>query len=511
MAGHHPAASSACRLEQPGSRLFGLELEMIPVHQASGTSMPVRHYFRALHAIKRRHGCAPRSERLAGRCVGLHTAVAECGLDNGFNLLETALAPVRSDQGGLHELARRAHAELADALQALQADQACILSASQHPDCARDAQWYAQVCVPRAIYRELRDYRGWHHAEGIDAKAQNGANTSVPVARAVDALNVNIAFAAVGLALFANSPLESGRITGLKETRTLLWPRALAAARFPGDRKLCTRPARPFRDLADFFGWMFGPGTVSRGLPVHPSTDYKGVQTLLLDGNPCLMTVLWAGRWRGRSLDGQTALDLEIGAHHFEYSQIGQFLDARLRYRFQTLPSLPDLRAAWRAPGGLEALFTACGAHMYIEGRIPGAGFADACLLEEAGAGVARSMLMAPMAVQAGLLANLDQAVALMHDWGWQRLGALRQAALMSGLEDGQVRALCADVLAVARAGLDPADRSWLAYADFVMHTQHNAADRLLETWRAASGDRSRKLAAVVARHAALDPVQYGA
>jgi len=492
-------------------RLFGLELEMIPVHDQHGASVSVRHYFEALRSIKQASGLAVQAHELAGRCVGLRTPLAECGLDNGFNLLETALAPVSEQRGGLTQLARRAHVELAHALRALQADQACILNASQHPDCRRDAQWYADVCVPRPIYQELRDYRGWHHAEGIDAKAQNGANTSVPVALAIDALNVNLGFAAANLALFANSPLESGQVTGLKETRTLLWPRALASARFGGDLKLCTRPARPFHDLADFFGWMFGPGTVSRGLPSEPDADYKDARTVLPDGDPCLMAILHAGRWSGRRLGDSAPVELRVDARHFEYSQIGQFLDARLRYRFGTLPPLADLLAAWRRPGGLETLFASCDTAMYIEGRIPGAGFADPCLLEEAGAAVARSVLMAPMAVQAGLQANLAQAVALMHDWGWQRLGALRQTAMASGLEDEQVRALCIDVLAVARAGLPAADRHWLAYADFVMETRRNAADRLLETWLAAPGGRAQKLAALVTRHVALDPSRYGA
>src|SRR5699024_2064476 len=161
--------------------------------------------------------------------------------------------------------------------------------------CPRSADWYERVCVPRPIYRELRGYRRWHHRQGIDAKAQNGANTSVPVGRAVAALNASIALAPASIALFANSPLESGQATGFKENRMLLWERMFRNARFPGDLRLSRYPPRPFRGLNDFFMWMYGAGTVSRGLPLTHSYDYKAVPTVLLDGDPCLRDFLQHG------------------------------------------------------------------------------------------------------------------------------------------------------------------------------------------------------------------------
>ncbi|MGB3289880.1 MAG: glutamate-cysteine ligase family protein, partial [Burkholderiaceae bacterium] len=449
---------------------LGMEIEMVVAHARTGASLPVDAYFSALRGIKREKGVASRDIMQGGRCIGLHTDAAECGLDNGFNLLETALAPVDDDgPQGLNRLAALAHQELADTLRALEADGACILNASEHPDCPRDAHWYAKVCVPRPIYRELIGHRGWHHWEGIDAKAQNGANTSVPVERAILALNVAIALAPASLALFANSPLESGRETGFKENRMTIWPRVFGPARFPGDALLCRYPARPFRDLGDFFHWMFGAGTVTRGLPLEPSYDYKSVPTVLLDGDPCLADFLHAPSWRGRRGDDGSAVELVPDARHFEYSQIGQFLDARLRYRLDTLPPLGELLEAWRREGGLESLFAACGAQTYIEARAPGAGFADECLLREAGEAPARSLLAAPTALQKGLLANLDEAWRLVSEWGWQALGALREPAMRVGQDDARVKALCAQVLSVARAGLSPSDGHWLAYPDYVL------------------------------------------
>jgi hypothetical protein len=483
---------------------------MVVAHAQTGASLPVDRYFQSLRAIKQDRGIASQDITLAGRCIGLQTDTAECGLDNGFNLLETALAPVDDGAAGLDRLATLAHRELADTLQALESDQGCVLNASQHPDCPRDADWYAKVCVPRPIYLELRNHRGWHHWEGIDAKAQNGANTSVPVERAVRALNVAIALAPAGLALFANSPLESGRDTGLKENRMTIWPRVFGPARFAGDALLCKYPPRPFIDLGDFFRWMFGTGTVTRGLPLEHSYDYKSVPTVLLEDDPCLADFLAAPTWRGRRSDNGSVVELTPQAAHFEYSQIGQFLDARLRYRLEVLPPLPDLMQAWRRDGGLEALFEACGAETYIEARAPGAGFADECLLREAGLDEARSLLLAPSALQKGLLAKLDEAERLVEGWGWQTLGALREPAMRAGLGDARVKALCAQVLAVARAGLPSTDACWLAYPEFVLASGRTGADRLLDTWNSAGGTAEHRLAALLPHHAAVHPGRYG-
>lgn len=488
---------------------LGLEMEMVVAHAETGASHPVHTYFDALRQVKQDRGVACQPVMLSGRCVGVHTQAAECGLDNGFNLLETATAPLDGGPGGLARLGALAHRELADTLEALQADEACVLNVAQHPDCPRDTDWYARVCVPRPIYRELVGYRGWHHWIGIDAKAQNGVNVAVPVARAAPSLNVVLGLAAASIALFANSPLESGKTTGFKENRLTIWPRVFGPARFAGDALLSKYPARPFRDLGDYFRWMFQPGTVSRSLPLDHSYDYKSAPTVILDGDPCLMDFLHASAWPGRRTDNGQAVQVRAHAMHFEHSQIGQFLDARWRYRLETLPSLPVLLQAWKQEGGLEALFAECGVDGYIEGRAPGAGFADACLLSEAGGGVARSVLMAPMAVQLGLLNNADAARQLVQDWGWEQLGELRLAAMRDGLADVRVRALTAEVLTVAQAGLSEADGQCLAYARYVLESGRSAADRLLDTWNRVLGHEDR-LARLLPQHAALHPDRFG-
>ncbi len=478
---------------------------MVVAHATTGHSLPIKHYFPALQATL--EGAA-QPVTLDGRCVALLADDGEYGLDNGFNLLETSTRPVRRSEGGLLALAGIVNRGCRHVFDALRADTAVVLNASQHPDCPRDLEWYRRVRVERPIYRELVEYRGWRHWEGIDAKAQNGANVQVSVQDAVRALNVMIGTAAAHVALFANSPLEAGRRTGLKETRMTVWPRVFHESRFAGDAMLTRFPPRPFIDLGDYFRWMFRPGTVTRSLPLARRHDYKSAPTVLLDGDPSLSAFLASRGWTGRRTDTGERVELAPDAAHFEHSQIAHFMDARLRYRLATLPALEQLMAAWRVRDGLEALFEDCGAEIYIEGRGPGAGFADEVLMAEAGEAVADSVVMSPAALQWGLLQRLDDAEALLACWPWQRLSELRDRAMKSALADAEVAAFSKAVLEIAREGLSAAERPFLAYAEYVSETRRTGADRMLETWASMPGaDAARRLAMVAERHRAIIPL----
>jgi hypothetical protein len=244
---------------------------------------------------------------------------------------------------------------------------------------------------------------------------------------------------------------------------------------------------------------MFAPDTVSRGLPLGLQDGYKSAVSVYLDGNPSLDAFLRAPAWPGRRADNGEAVRLQPHSGHFEYSQFAHFLDARFRYRLQTRPPLEELLAAWRQPGGIEALYARAGVDGYIEGRAPGAVFPDRQLQEDAGADVAARAPMAASALQLGLLRNLGQAEALVREWGWIPLRGLRQTAIRAALDDERVRVLAADALAVARAGLDEADRHWLSYADYVLESGQTGADRLLALWAGTAGGVAGKLRMVCA------------
>jgi hypothetical protein len=487
--------------ESAGARL-GLEMEMVVVRRGSGASHAAERYPETLARIKRARGEDIRLTLHGGRAIGATGPLGDSGFDNGYNLLETAFAPVAGGPGGLDRLAAAVRTELADVRDALADEDAAVLNAAEHPAATLDAPHYLRTRVPRAIYAELVGHRGWLHRAGIDAKAQNGPCTAVPIEEAARALNVLLALAPAFIALFANSPLQDGRVTGLKENRLMLWDRMFRHARFAGDHRLQQLPERPFADLGDYFRWMFAPDTVSRGLPLSPdprpgADEYKSVVSVYLDGHPSLGRFLRAPSWTGRRADNGEPVTLTPHSGHFEYSQFAHFLDARFRYRLASRPPLADLLAAWQRPGGIEALYASVGVDGYIEGRAPGAVFPDRHLAEEAGQDVAARAPMAASALQLGVLRNLDAAEALVRDWGWLALRAMRQTAIAGALDDDRVHALAVDVLAVARQGLPSGERPWLDYADYVLASRRTGADRLLALWTRTPGGVAEKLRAV--------------
>ncbi len=480
-----------------GSKL-GLELEMVVVQRDSGASHAVRHYPASLARLRAARGVTMTLSSLAGRVVSAQGPDADSGLDNAYNLLESALHPIVGGPGGLDRLAAAVYAELRDVQQALAQEDAAILNAGEHPAASLEPADYAAVRVPRPIYDDLVAHRGWLHRVGADAKAQNSPCTSVPVHDAARALNVIVALAPAFIALFANSPLECGRETGRKDNRMTMWDRMFRHARYAGDHRLQQMPERPFEDLGDYFRWMFEGDTHAHAMPMTRGGGYKNVPKVTLDGDPALGTFLRAPAWPGRRGDNGERIMLTPDMAYLEYSQFTQFLDARWRYRLSAHCPMEDLLAHWRRPGGIEMLYERLGVDGYIEGRAPAAIFPDRQLRREAGVEVALTAPIAPSAMQLGLLRNLAQAEDLVREYGWLALRGLRATAINVALDHDMVRRLAADALAVAADGLhDDADRRWLGYARYVLETRSTGADRLLSLWRAAAGDPASRLASI--------------
>lgn len=487
---------------------LGLEMEMVVARGDTGRSHLVCRYFKALADIKRRRGLEASIVCIQSRPVAVWCDAVDSGLDNAFNHLESALGPFAGGRGGLDRLETAVVSELGDVLDALQADGAVLLNASEHPDCPLDEDFYAVARAPKPIYDYWVKHRGWRHHVGIDAKAQNGPTTSVKVEDAARALNAMLGLAPAFIGLFANSPLEAGRPTGYKENRLTIWDRMFRSGRFPADLEACRTPDKPFADLGAYFRRAYGKGTVMHTVPLVDTQDYKGdPRTVRVQGDPCLLDFLAAGTARGVLAGSGRCVTVEPSASHFEHMQFAPFLDARFRFRFGSHPSLEALQAALSSPGGVEAMMARHGVEAYIEGRVPGAGFADADLLKEmGGACSAASVVMSPSALQQGLLNNLDEATRLVQEWGWQRLQGLRQAAIAHALDDGEVWRLAGEVIAVAQAGLDAGERRHLDYARWVWRNRRTGADRMLETWKRLSGSPADRLRALAAKRTVVHP-----
>jgi gamma-glutamylcysteine synthetase len=487
----------------------GLELEMATARLGSLDSHPVGPFFERLALRKQRRGLAATVKSTGGRSIGVASGPVFSSIDNGFNNLESAFGPI-GGPSPLNGLADMAAAELDDVLAALAEEGATFLNLSQHPLVAPDEAFYRAVRAPKPIYDYWVHHRGWDHRVGIDAKAQNGPNIDIAFSEAVRALNLALALAPALIALFANSPFEAGRVTGLKETRLTIWDRMFAEAHLPGDRRQHRLPEEPFRDLRHYLDWMLGEGTAMQIVPLRPGLDYKGMaEVARVEGDPPALAFLRGGPRRGLALSTGAAVEVAPVPEHLEFLQFSHFLDARIRWRFGLAPDLSRFSQAYAREGGLEELFAAHAVGCYIECRAAGANFPDFELVREAPEAAA-SVVMAPTAVMAGLIRNLEGSERIVRRWGWRGLRSLRAAAVrdaFAGEADTlSLAALCREVLEAAEDGLAADERWLLAYPRHVIATGACGADRALAALQRAGGDERARIAAVTASRIALPP-----
>lgn len=433
-------------------------------------------------------------QRQGGKVVGFAHDGGVNSIDNGFNLLETAHAPIDPGPDALTLLEGKLRADAARVASALAPDGLFICTLAQHPTAGIDPAAYTARVAPKSIYRYLTAHRGWDHGVGIDAKAQNGPTTEVPPDQAIAALNLLLTATPAFIAIFANSPFESARATGQMETRMTLWPRMVASSRASADRARCGLPPRLFRGFADYWNWTFAPGTVIQAVP-SGAESYKGDGALCIAGDGRLGAAQFFAQARvpAINLNGE-ALILHPGAHHFEYLQWSNFLDFRLRFSFASpLPTRHEIAAAFERPEQFDALFHARLGNLYIENRCAGASFADLDLHARAGSEIASGAMIAPSALQAGLVlaAQSPEAATLLRRWPLERVRVLRSHAIAQALGtpgradrapqvSAALRAFCTEVLDLALSHLPESERATLRYARFVVETGLTGAARAL-------------------------------
>jgi hypothetical protein len=464
---------------------LGVELEMPVAEVREGQTHCVQDFFENLRAIWSAREVETRLDTARGRSYALHSPRGLHSLDNAYNNLESSLGPVPSGPRSLDDLAAAVGAELADVDQALAREGAMVINFSEHPRVRVDDAFYFSARAPKSIYDYQIRHRGWNHQSGFDAKAHNSPCVDVPVEQAIEALNCLLALAPAFIALYANSPFEAGRITGFKENRLSIWPRQLDCSRMPGDHKLHRTPPRPFRDLADYFTWMFGPGTQMW----HVARDGGGKnpgQLGLVPDDPPLLDFLRRDRWTARLFDTGKEIEVRPGMDHLVAQQFTQYTDCRLRYGLRAEgPDLGEFMAVLdHSPRRLTQFLAPYLSHCYLEARAPGANFPDQELCERDPGKLAASVCISPTALHYGLVRNLDQACRLVDRHGWQNLLGLREEARRHGLQAGyngiQVTQLCAQVLEMAGQGLADRQAWMLAYPLWVLRTGQTGADRAL-------------------------------
>ena len=405
------------------------------------------------------------------------------GLDNAFNLQETS-SKVTSNLEELHELLKT---DLRLIQQTLLYEGATVINLSIHPLAKTDTQTYKAFVAPKGIYKYISQ-RGWDHTAGIDAKAQNSPSTGVSPENAAKALTTIIGASAAFIGLFANSPFAEGKISQFKETRLNMWTRFMKNSISEGDRTTSRFPEKPFETLAQYFYWMFGPGT-NIHFVMASEGNYKtfGDGTILIDGNPSVIDYLRKDVVKGHFFNSKKAIEVKPNLSHMEVLQFAQFTSARIRWAFNHDNITKETFLSALENDSLEDLFSNGGAsYMYIEGRDPGANFPDKHL-QDLDENLALSTIISPSAIQSGLINNLQESNTFIRSVGWSKLNALRHSAIQYGL-DGEVEGLtvkefASKIVEIAGKGLEAKYHPMLDYPKHVLKTDENGADRALSDY----------------------------
>lgn len=465
-------------------KTYGAEIEKPIADILTGDSHGVSQGFFELLRMADEGAQLKHSDIQPETIIGVHSpSIGDQGLDNAWNLQETASNVTTS----LEELEGVLQTDLAVIQTALEAEGATVINLSSHPLVLTNAENYKAYVAPKGVYEYILA-RGWDHQAGIDAKAQNSPATSVRPEDAARAVTTIIGSGAAIVGIFGNSPFSEQRVSEYKESRLQIWDRMMKHSISEGDRKTAVFPDAPFESLKDYFNWMFGDGT-NIHFVLAQNADYKtfGDAALLVDGNPSVMSYLNQPEVVARFLKTKEQTKITPHLSHLEVMQFAQFAGARIRWQFNHDEiDIPSFLTAYKTDN-LEELFANGGVnYTYIEGRDPGAIFPDQQLLQIDPI-MAKTAIMSPSALQAGLLQNLDEAHQYISSIPWKQLELLRTAAIRDGL-NGRVGELtvadfAARIVDIAAKGLSHQDQRLLAYPEFVLHTGMNGADRALEQY----------------------------
>jgi len=409
--------------------------------------------------------------------------VGHIGLDNAFNLQETSSRVTNS----LEELDDVLSNDLKIVQTALSNEGASVINMSIHPLGSTDIKFYKAMVAPKGVY-EYISLRGWDHKAGIDAKAQNSPSTGVEPKDAAKAVTTIIGSGPAFIGLFANSPFAEGKVSGYKETRATMWERFMSKSISEGDRNTAKFPNKPFDSLKEYYNWMFGPGTNIHFILIDNS-DYKtfGDAAILIDNNPCVLEYLNNEVQEGMRFSTGEHISIIPDLSHLEAMQFAQFTGARIRWKFNHKIINKNLFLEAYNANTLEQLFTDGGTeYVYIEGRDPGANFPDMQLID-IDPNIATSTYLAPSAIQAGLIHNLDEAHQYIRSIPWLKLKLLRESAIKYGL-DGIVESLSVkefsrNIIDIAAKGLTDKEHKYLKYPIYVLETNKNGADRALDLY----------------------------
>lgn len=472
-------------------------------------------YFLDIVAANQARGFEAKPKYTGETMVGASVEGGEESLDNSFLLGESSTVPVHNEDGGLNALNDLITQQLGDVQHALARNGATVINMANHPLLKIDQPTYDAHVAPKLVYNYLKNVRGWNHMAGINAKAQNSPSVGVHPETAIGALNATLGIGGALIALYGNSPFEQGMVARHKESRLSVWEDMFGMATFARDQRMHVMPEQPFDDFKEYFEWMFpkdsGMFFVVTSMDGSPPKSEKGdVALAVVEEHPNLLEYLQKDQWSARDFETGTEMTVIPSMEHLAHHQFTHFAGARIRYGFNGDEFDVDQFNQAMARGGkaVDDLMSQHLDYAYIEGRDPGATFADAQLIDTAGEEVAESALISAAAIHAGLIRNADAAQQLIDRYGWDTLRGLREDAITNGMQaryNGvEVSTLCEDVLEIAATGLSTDEQWMLRYPEHVLSTNQNGAERALKRYDELSGSAIERIRQIACERAVI-------
>ena len=445
------SAEDSPRSDAPAARvaLISTEIEM-PVVTAADGAPPLPPVFAELwsHLADRGWTATDFGVTRDHPSHGPSISAGQCMSTDTGPVLEIAPSPSAT----LDAVAAQVTALQAEARVALDRFGCAMLGSGVHPGLRPVAADYYRYRTPRKTYDYAIAQRGWHHWSIVD-KAAVQEIVDVSFADAPRAIRLLHRLSGLMNFVLRNDPDLHAPAESRVSVRSLAWRAHVPdTGPFGGDARKVVIPSTEIGGWDDYLSllWDAGPmflvGTKNHGqafVPEHPT-----FLSFLRDAP--------AEGWAGRLLDGLATRVIPDPSHvaATDWSYMGF---ARIRWKWRPQPpGVAEIIAAWDR-GGIEELMAASLAKVVIESR----GSSTQPPGED----------LVSLALVAGLLANLDEAIDFASSSPyafWVRLlDDSTRLPLTSVVLGRSVPLLAADMIAVARRGLvrrgEPSPDAWLA------------------------------------------------
>lgn len=414
-----------------------------------------------------------------------YTAKIVAGYDCVASIIELAIGPYEN-LADLHKATSTTYNELMDIVAK---DNASVLNFAELPNQPVSKDAYNKQALDKTFYYYMRDVRGFSHYVGVDGKTQLSPSTGIEIKKAMNALNLITKLSPLFIALYANSPFEEGKDTGVAENRLSLWEREFATSIFPQDKELYCNPKTLFTSWKHYFEWMYGRNIPFFALCADKEQGFKVNHELCyLTDAPDMMTFLRKDNWKAKDVCTHKELRIKPHIKDFIDQQFLLFSDARARYNFDCeKTSIKEFLYAFdKGPDFFEDYVAELFTYAYIENRVSGSCSPDRQLkemLQSEEDNILKSVHISISALQAGILRNAEaiekylESIAYFESYDMYKDEAIK-FALQGHVKGINIVSTFLEIVKQARQACNATEEKYFSYIEYSLEEKVCGADR---------------------------------